>query len=224
MKLFIDFICKMVFTVIELTLSSRKIWLTSIFMGGKKGGDLVFCDDPVIRVYEGSMFDHMRCDAVFNCYCGIAYHCTRGFRMILETQHELISLGADGVERQVRVPIEQIEKPGEQIEAFGDGSVGTMGIDYEYTLFAGQRLRSVKRCEDGTYALCFDDFCMSVVPHEHVDEIDAFCKEDHAWYRVYGCEKEDHTEMFLRRRGRIAARFRFGLRCALQRLWQINSR
>lgn len=150
----------------------------------------MFCSDPIIGVHEGSMFDHMRCDAVFNCYCGIAYHCTRGFRMILETQHELISLGADGVERQVRVPIEQIEKPGEQIEAFGDGSVGTMGIDYEYTLFAGQRLRSVKRCEDGTYALCFNDFCMSVVPHEHVDEIDAFCKEDHAWYRVYGCEKK----------------------------------
>ena len=108
----------------------------------------MFCNDPVIRVYEGSMFGHMASDSVLNCCSGIAYHCTPGCRMILETQHELISIGASGVQRQTHVPIGQIAKSGEQIEAFGDGSPGTTGIDYEHTLFVGQRLLSVGQDSD----------------------------------------------------------------------------
>lgn len=40
--------------------------------------------------------------------------------MILETRHEFISIGADGVHRQVRVPIAQIAKPGGEGELLLD--------------------------------------------------------------------------------------------------------
>ena len=40
--------------------------------------------------------------------------------MILETRHEFISIGADGVQRQVRVPIAQIAKPGGEGELLLD--------------------------------------------------------------------------------------------------------
>lgn len=150
----------------------------------------MFCNDPVIRVYEGSMFGHMASDSVLNCCSGIAYHCTPGCRMILETRHELISIGASGVQRQARVPIGQIAKSGEQIEAFGDGSPGTTGIDYEHTLFVGQRLLSVGQDSDSEYTLHFDDFCMRVVPHDQTDDISGFCPENHMWHRVHGCEKK----------------------------------
>lgn len=150
----------------------------------------MFCNDPVIRVYEGSMFGHMASDSVLNCCSGIAYHCTPGCRMILETRHDLISIGASGVQRQARVPIGQIAKPGEQIEAFGDGSPGTTSIDYAHTLFVGQRLLSVRQCGDSGYNLHFDDFCMRVVPHDQTDDISGFCPENHMWHRVHGCEKK----------------------------------
>ena len=62
----------------------------------------MFCDEPIIKVYIGvreddDIYNH---NAFLDCYHDIAYHCTEGYRIVLETENYAISLSSKGVTKE----------------------------------------------------------------------------------------------------------------------------
>ena len=54
----------------------------------------MFCDEKIIKVYMGvveddDVYSH---NAFLDCYHDIAYHCTVGYRIVLETENYLLPL------------------------------------------------------------------------------------------------------------------------------------
>ena len=56
----------------------------------------MFCDEPVIRAYMGDC-ELPDGNAFFDCYHGIVFHVSDGYRIVLETEHFYISLSSEGV-------------------------------------------------------------------------------------------------------------------------------
>lgn len=57
----------------------------------------MFCDEPIIKVYVGRSEDFFDDSTAFlDCYHDLAYHVPDGRRLVLETEHYYISIGANG--------------------------------------------------------------------------------------------------------------------------------
>ncbi|MBE6982113.1 MAG: hypothetical protein E7437_07335 [Ruminococcaceae bacterium] len=151
----------------------------------------MFCDEPILKVYLGvveddDVYSH---NAFVDCYHDIAYHCTEGYRIVLETENFAISLSSKGVTKQKKEELQ--EKEGEWlqngIEVFGEDEPSW--VLFETTLFVGERLRSVASA-DGIYLAQFDDFVLKIIPHERGDDIQGlYNQDDFSPNRVYGCER-----------------------------------
>ena len=128
----------------------------------------MFCNEPIIAAYEGSREyrDIDGANSFFDCYHELAYHVTEGYRIVLETEYHYISLGIRGVELCEKTgPITDLEESGEWLEPYIHTDVGEVPwVDYQSTLFVGERLQSVERASDH-YLLQFDDFALKLVPH-----------------------------------------------------------
>ena len=132
-------------------------------------------------------------NAFFDCYHDLAYHVTPGYRIVLETEHYLISLGATGVSITDKPElIQEFEEPGESLEPFIHelGEDETPWVDYESTLFVGERLEKVEKIDE-LYILDFDHFQLKLVPHDlGKDDVPSLLKINHWSYNhVYGCER-----------------------------------
>lgn len=128
-------------------------------------------------------------NAFLDCYHDIAYHCTEGYRLVLDTENYAISLCKNGVVKQDKN--ELFEQDGEWlqngIEFFEDGEAPW--VHFETTLFVGERLLSVTK-ESEIYLLKFDDFVLKIIPHENGDSIDGLHNQDHWSYNyVLGCDR-----------------------------------
>ena len=71
----------------------------------------MFCDEPVLKVYLGvaeddDVYSH---NAFLDCYHDIAYHCTEGYRIVLETENFVISLSSKGVTKQRKEELQENE-------------------------------------------------------------------------------------------------------------------
>lgn len=151
----------------------------------------MFCDEKILKVYMGvveydDVYSH---NAFLDCYHDIAYHCTDGYRLVLETENFAISLCKNGVVKQDKN--ELFEQDGEWlqdgIEFFEDGEAPW--VHFETTLFVGERLLSVTK-ESEIYLLKFDDFVLKIVPHENGDSIDGLHNQEHWSYNnVLGCDR-----------------------------------
>ncbi|MBQ7647415.1 MAG: hypothetical protein IJS94_09110 [Clostridia bacterium] len=156
----------------------------------------LFCEEPVTAVYNGSRKydDYKDTNAFFDCYHDLAYHVTPGYRIVLETERYFISLGASGVSLSDKTcGIKDFEEQGEWLDPFihEDGEEnGPHRVDYESTLFVGERLNRVEKL-DGFYVLFFDHFQLKLIPHEtDKDDVPTLWKMDHWSYNhVYGCER-----------------------------------
>lgn len=133
----------------------------------------IFCDEPIIAGYDGSAKYHIEgANAYFDLFHDIAYHVTEGYRMVLETEHFYISLGHDGVIKSKKEgSIQEFEKENECLNPFIHNSEDDEApwVDYESTLFVGERLLDVQQIEN-YYLLTFDDFQMKVVPYQLYDD------------------------------------------------------
>ena len=133
----------------------------------------IFCDEPIIAGYDGSAKYHIEgANAYFDLFHDIAYHVTDGYRMVLETEHFYFSLGHDGVIKSKKEgSIQEFEKENEWLDSFihdlGDGEA--LWVDYEATLFVGERLLNVQQIEN-YYLLTFDDFQMKLIPYKLFDD------------------------------------------------------
>ena len=158
----------------------------------------MFCDEPIINSYLGypEFDDDSDDDYFFDCYSSpvLSFHTMKPYRIILETEHFYISLESDGVTKSGKTGgIETIQRPGEGIEPyihepFYDDE--DPWVDYEHTLFDGEKLLDVKTHDDH-YELVFDDFHLNVFSYEssenvpYLDHFSAYW----AFHHVYGCER-----------------------------------
>jgi len=153
----------------------------------------LFCDEPIIAVYTGEREYHdlVGANAFFDCYHELAYHVTEGHRMVLETEHYYLSLGADGILKDKKTrAINDYAHEGEWLEPCIHNDVEPPWIDYESTLLVGERLLQVTE-KDGHSLLRFDDFELKVVPHRLGDRsFPSLRNKDHwSYHHVLGAER-----------------------------------
>ena len=140
----------------------------------------MFCDEKILKVYmgiveDGDVYSH---DAFLDCYHDIAYHCTEGYRIVLETENYLISLSAKGVIKQKKLEITdekylEINEEDEQATA----------------LFVGERVLSAEQREDFCL-VCFDDFILKLIPYMGGEGINGLHNQDLGSYnRILGCDR-----------------------------------
>ncbi len=155
----------------------------------------MFCNEPIIAVYEGCReYDDIDgADAFFDCFHELAYHVTEGYRIILETENTYISLDIHGATKISKTgSIQELEQPGEWIEPFihKDEDDELPWINYQYTLFVGERLIQVAET-NGYFLLTFDDFEFKIIPH-NLDEKDfpwLDRRDIGSYFRVLGSER-----------------------------------
>ena len=153
--------------------------------------EVLFCAEPVVAAYEGKAGET---EGFFDRYHDLALHAAPGYRLLLETEKHVISLGASGVTLSEKTgTVEDHAEPGELVESFVH-SLREMGDalweDYEATLFKGERLRSVEE-RDGSWLLRFDDFQLKLIPHPADGDGVPTLKSKYymAYNHVYGCER-----------------------------------
>ena len=64
----------------------------------------MFCDEVITKVYMGIADDPAipAPEMFLDCFYEMAYHCTEGYRIVLETDHYAISLSSIGVTKESR--------------------------------------------------------------------------------------------------------------------------
>ena len=124
----------------------------------------VFCDEKIINVFLGQneYHDIEGANCWFDCFHDISFHTTEGYRLILETDNHMISLGVEGVIIQNKNEFkpydnEWLEETVHIWEEENENGIERETIvDMKNTLFVGQRLCSVKNCND-IFILNFDN-------------------------------------------------------------------
>lgn len=151
----------------------------------------MFCDEKVLKVYIGvveddDVYSH---NAFLDCFHDIAYHCTEGYRIVLETENYAISLSVNGVTKERKNAL--CEKAGEWlqngVEIFEEDE--PPWVLFETTLFVGERVLSVTQ-QDNIYLVQFDDFTLKLIPHSNSEEIEELHYQNHRSYNyILGCER-----------------------------------
>ena len=150
----------------------------------------VFCNESIINVYLGQPENGNNSDYFLDCYYDMSIHLCGKYRLILETENYYLSLETTGaIKIDKSGTVESIKKAGEWIDPcvhIDDDDTDDVWVDYESTLFVGERLLQIEQVADG-YLLTFDDFNLKLVPHLSADEFP--CTRPHSYSRVYGTER-----------------------------------
>ena len=125
----------------------------------------MFCDEKIIAVYLGQneYHDIDGANCWFDIYHDIAFHTTEGYRLLLETDSYMISLGADGVTVTNKDEFKPIEH--EWLEEYVHNLEDEVIVNFETTLFVDQRILSVDKTEE-FYLIQFDDFALKMYVYE----------------------------------------------------------
>ena len=157
----------------------------------------MLCNEKIINVFLGQneYHDIKGTNCWFDCYHDIAFHTTEGYRYVLETENNMISLGVDGVNVQSKKEFaprsnEWLE---ETIHIFEDETENGIEIetivDFENTLFVGQRLHSVEQ-KDNFFTLQFDNFELKLIPYNLGEDIPHLRRDDDWSYNyVFGFDR-----------------------------------
>ena len=149
----------------------------------------MYCDEKIINVFLGqNEYDDIEgSNCWFDCYHDIAFHTTEGYRLILETDNHMLSLGVKGVIIQNKNEFKPYDNEWleETVHIWEEenenGKEKDTIVDLKNTLFVGQRLCSVKN-GDGYFLLKFDDFEMKLIPYDLGDDIPSLTNADHWSY------------------------------------------
>ena len=157
----------------------------------------MFCDEKIVNVFLGQNEDHdmKGANCWFDCFHNIVFHTTVGYRLVLETENYMISLGADGITIQSKKDFKPYDNEWleETVhickEETENGIEQYTFVDLENTLLVGQRLCSVKNC-NGSFLLKFDDFEMKLIPYHLGDDIPSLTNADRWSYNyVFGLDR-----------------------------------
>ncbi len=126
----------------------------------------MFCDEKIIAVYLGQREDldiAAGADCWLDAYHEIAFHTTEGYRLLLETDRFMISMGVEGVS----ITDKDIFQPhkNEWLEEYIHEPEDDFIVDFESTLLIGQRLISVEKNAD-FHVIRFDDFSLKLYPYK----------------------------------------------------------
>lgn len=157
----------------------------------------MYCDEKVMKVYVGQNESHNieGADYWLDCLHDIAVHITPGYRLVLETENYMISLGADGVDLTEKSNFrsyddERLEECVHVIDfETGEGTKQAVFTDLETTLFVGERLLSVEN-NSAYFKLNFDDFVLKLIPYKLNESFKRVMKKNRwAYERVFGFER-----------------------------------
>ena len=125
----------------------------------------MFCDERITAVYLGQneYHDIDGASCWFDIYHDIAFHTTEGYRLLLETDSFMISLGIEGVSVTNKDEFTPIEH--EWLEEYVHNFEDEVIVNFESTLFVGQRILSVEEKSD-FYLIRFDNFPLKLFTYE----------------------------------------------------------
>lgn len=125
----------------------------------------MFCEEKITAVYLGQneYHDLEGTNCWFDIYHDIAFHTTEGYRLLLETDGYMISLGIEGVSITNKDEFKPIEH--EWLEEYVQDFEDEVIIDFQTTLFVGQRILFVEKKEE-FYLIQFDDFSLKLYIYE----------------------------------------------------------
>ena len=125
----------------------------------------MFCDEKIIAVYLGQneYHDIEGANCWFDIYHDIAFHTTEGYRLLLETDSYMISLSAEGVTVTNKDEFKPIEH--EWLEEYVHNFEDEVVVDFESTLFVGQRIMSVEK-KNEFHLIKFDNFSLKLFIYE----------------------------------------------------------
>ena len=173
----------------------------------------IFCDEPIIAVYEGED-QHayaFGANSFLDCYHELSYHVTDGHRLILETESFYISLSAEGITKsQKACSLGDLRREGEYIEPFihHQNDEDHRGEEYPSVLFVGERLLSVG-FDGECHLLRFDDFDLKVVSHalNENDFPSLNRKYPHSYFHVLGADRHIKSRCFCGGKGELLLDF-----------------
>lgn len=141
----------------------------------------MFCDEKIIAVYLGQneYHDIEGANCWFDIYHDIAFHTTEGYRLLLETDSYMISLGADGVSVTNKDEFKPIEH--EWLEEYVHNLDDEVIVNFETTLLVDQRILTVDKSDD-FYLIQFDDFSLKLYVYELGKMDKTLHKRDHWSY------------------------------------------
>ena len=150
----------------------------------------LYCGEEIRQVYLGQPKYSETGDCFLDCYCDLALYITPNYRIILECNSCFISLQTDGVHKINKSGgISDLEKENEWIESYyhiEDDPEDSPWVDYEFTLFTGERIVDVSICKNG-YDVQFTDFKLKVVPYPAGSDVFRFVPA--AYSKVLGTER-----------------------------------
>lgn len=134
----------------------------------------MFCEEEIINAYRGQPNHGEKGDYYLDHYFDMALHITENHRLVLETENYFISVETGGVYKIPKTgPVETIAREDEWLESFyevDDDPEDAPWVEYEYTLFAGEKIRSVEE-QKGFYRVLFSDFTLTVIPYPDDEEV-----------------------------------------------------
>lgn len=143
----------------------------------------MFCEEEIINAYRGQPNHGEKGDYYLDHYFDMALHITENHRLVLETENYFLSVETGGVYKIPKTgPVETIAREDEWLESYchyfddepkddpEDDFDYNPWIEYEYTLFAGEKIRSVEEQKD-FYRVLFSDFTLTVIPYPDDEEV-----------------------------------------------------
>lgn len=136
----------------------------------------MFCEEEIKAVYYGYHYENSQ-DYPFDYYHfdylhNMILYLSDGCRMILETDNYIISIFKNEVNKSIKTcPVYKMETEAETIDPcylIDDETNEVIWIEYEDTLFKGERLISVEK-DENLINLVFDDFKVGVMSYDELD-------------------------------------------------------
>lgn len=145
----------------------------------------MLCKEKIINVFLGQneYHDIEGVNCWFDCFHDIAFHTTKGYRLVLETENYMISIAADGVSIQNKNEFKRYENEylEETVDVWEDETENGVEqeefVGFKHTLFVGQRLLDVEKLHRH-YLLKFDDFELKLIPYDLGEDIISLRNKD----------------------------------------------
>ncbi len=151
---------------------------------------ILFCDEKIVRVYlQRFKYDYPDADFFFDYFDDIVFYTTDEYKIILETENRMISIGINGV---FNIKKEEFVLEYKYSEFLESDSYELPGDDecyvgFQTELFVGERLINVEKSSD-IFFLTFDDFTMSVMPFNY-KKSKSECRDLLEFARIAGCDR-----------------------------------
>lgn len=151
----------------------------------------MFCDEKIVNAYLGRPRHDRDGDLFFDYYHDMALHLTADFRIVLETENYYLSIETIGIFiTEKNGPVQTLARDGEWLDSYyhydEKDPDDSPWVDYEYTLFVGEKILSVTNTGK-SYAIKFTDFTLRVISYSNGDDVPKFFPPPYS--RLLGTER-----------------------------------